>query len=150
MSKELNYLNRINQAFSDVSGFYESLVKEIGLSYPEFLILYKLFTESDLTQRNISVQHHIPKQTVNHVIKKFVESGYIVLVHKESNSKEKVIQLTEKGLTLVLQKIEPIIRIEEEVIRRMGFETADQLINITIIYASLFDAIRKEFKHESN
>lgn len=72
------------------------LQKKMEIKENTLLLLDILSDKKQHSQKQICDDWHIPRTTLNTIIKECVKSGYIVLL-TQSSSKEKLISLTESG-----------------------------------------------------
>ena len=105
-----------------------------------------LLTYNALYKRNnelcdVSFQ---PKQTANSALKKLETEGYIELSVTESNKKNKVVTLTEKGEKLAQQTADKILAAEERVFCRMSDTEIEQLM---ILYDKYLTTLEMEIEH---
>jgi DNA-binding MarR family transcriptional regulator len=140
-------LAAINQSIAHVSEIYETYVTKQGMAYPSFLVLYKLYTQGTLTQREIGLQHHIPKQTVHNNVLKLLAQNQVVLKENPLNRREKFVQLTPLGKETIAEIVEPLLKMEEIILDRLGEEDTQSLIRINQRYADILKEVM-EIKDE--
>ncbi len=107
---QLDFFREVSMEFDHV---YDLLAKSCGLSYPEFWSLV-LIHEGVLTQREISEQLSISRQTLNSSFKLLIRKGLIRLEPFENNQRSKRAQLTRQGEAFVSQRILPALGLEEQ------------------------------------
>ena len=96
MSDYRNEVYRLMLTTNRCIGVYYEIAKKIGIKENTLLLLDILREKKQHSQKQICDDWHIPRTTLNTIIKECVRSGYIVLL-AQSNSKEKLISLTESG-----------------------------------------------------
>ena len=96
MKDYLNEVYRLMLTTNRCIGVYYEIAKKMGIKENTLLLLDILSDQKQHSQKQICDDWHIPKTTLNTIIKECVKSGYIVLL-PQSNSKEKLISLTESG-----------------------------------------------------
>lgn len=96
MSDYRNEVYRLMLTTNRCIGVYYEIAKKIGIKENTLLLLDILSDKKQHSQKQICDDWHIPRTTLNTIIKECVRSGYIVLL-AQSNSKEKLISLTESG-----------------------------------------------------
>lgn len=74
----------------------------------------------ECTQKQISGNYRLPKQTVNNIVTELRREGMITLVPAKDGGREKVLCLTDQGEIYAAGIMEPLLRFEEEAVRRMG------------------------------
>ncbi len=77
-------------------GVYYEIAKEMGIKENTLLLLDILSDQKQHSQKQICDDWHIPKTTLNTIIKECVNAGYIILL-SQKQSKEKLIALTDSG-----------------------------------------------------
>ena len=106
--KEINA--KILDNHREITGFYSEYAKSVGLTFAGLIILFILWEEGKCTQSHIVKKTIFPKQTVNAIIKSFINEGIIVLSEEPSTDRRnKVITLTAEGKKFsdrVMTKIE--------------------------------------------
>lgn len=133
MSQELIAFNRIYKELNDV---YRDMANRLGLSESAFDILYGICELGDgCLQRDICQSSCIPKQTVNSSIHKMEEQGYLVRVQGRGRSMH--IHLTESGRKLMEEKIYPVIKGENEVMKAFSEEEQKKFLELTEKHVSL-------------
>lgn len=96
MSDYRNEVYRLMLTTNRCIGVYYEIAKKMGIKENTLLLLDILSDKKQHSQKQICDDWHIPRTTLNTIIKECVRSGYIVLL-AQSNSKEKLISLTESG-----------------------------------------------------
>ena len=96
MSDYRNEVYRLMLTTNRCIGVYYEIAKKIGIKENTLLLLDILSDKKQHSHKQICDDWHIPRTTLNTIIKECVKSGYIVLL-AQSNSKEKLISLTESG-----------------------------------------------------
>ncbi|WP_207636552.1 MarR family winged helix-turn-helix transcriptional regulator [Desulfitobacterium hafniense] len=125
---------------SRLTNLYIKWAEKHNINYNTLTVLYILKMEKDLiTQKQISYKYQIPKQTVNNVIKALNNDGYVTLVTEEKDKREKKIFLSEKGLEFSKELLFPLFEIEERVVRKIGDEMTQQLINSLSTFGDVFE-----------
>lgn len=117
----LEQLQRYYILWKESNVIYEEWAKSQGLSINSLLILYSFFGDSgNFTQKAISQKWHIPKQTVNTILKDFEKRGYVKLISMPTDKRNKQIQLTPMGKQFSVDIITKLQKIELYVIEKMG------------------------------
>lgn len=107
MKKELKEI-KIN--WFNVSSIYNNiadnhLINSFSLRVFNLICIF----ENECTQKKITEMTGAPKQSINNVIKDFMDKGYITLVQNPKDKRCKIIKLTTKGRDLyqaTLAKVE--------------------------------------------
>lgn len=89
---------RFCEIMQRIGHLYEEYAKSKGMTYMSMCILEAICTHPDnCTQKCICEETHYPKQSVNLIIKSFLQAGYITLEELSADRRNKHIMLTEKG-----------------------------------------------------
>ncbi len=90
------------------------------------------------TQKQISDDTYYPKQSVNLVVKAFLEDGLIELKELPENRKNKGIALTDKGRRLCDYVVIPILRQEEAATQKMSESEKCELVRLLKLYGNAY------------
>ena len=105
------------ESFRDVSmefdAVYGMLAKSCGLSGTEYWALI-LIHEGVETQREISEQLSLSRQTLNSAFKQLIRKGLIQLSPLEHDQRSKRALLTRQGERYITDRILPALRLEEQ------------------------------------
>ncbi len=86
------------QMHISVSGFYNDYAKSTGLTLATLKVLSILHKDEPCTQKYITQLTYLPKQTVNVIIKGFMEQGYIEELQENNfDKRNKLLALTSNG-----------------------------------------------------
>ena len=131
--------DKLMQFFADMDEVYEEYAKAKGMNYVSLVILEEIFESGEgCTQKQISEATRYPKQTVNLVVKSFIEDGYVELVEDALNRRNKQIVLTDKGRTYCNGIVLPLLEKENSVMKDMGDEASSELIRLLELYSRLY------------
>lgn len=95
------------QVIQTMDTMYEEYARRNGLTYMSLYILETIYERSGCTQKEISEVTLYPKQSVNMVIRSFLERDWVELRQDESDRRSKCIRLTERGQAFARRVIEP-------------------------------------------
>jgi DNA-binding MarR family transcriptional regulator len=132
----------MNSAIGRVSSLYAKWAQKHNINLFTMKILYELYVlraGTTVTQRQISEELSIAKQSINNIVITLERDGYIALVPSEKDKREKNIVLTEKGNIYAAEMLVPLLKIESNVLRRMIKEQVDNLIASAITYGDYFE-----------
>lgn len=121
--------NNINEAWDsicrimkEVDEIYHKIATYYNLSDSSLWVLYVLYQKIEgCTQKELSTDWYMNKQTINSSIKYLKNKEYIALNYEQNNKKFKIITLTEKGRELADKTVKKVIEIEKRV-----FENVDE------------------------
>lgn len=138
MAGRTELLMRENKVISAITSIYSTIDSLVNTKEAFNHVLYALFMEGGLTQKQISVNYGIPVQTVNNAVVSLREKGFVELKENPKDRRAKNIILTEKGLDFAQKQIGAIIAIEKKAISKMGIEKFKTMIELQeLFYASL-------------
>lgn len=95
------------QIMQSMDALYEEYARKNGLTYMSLYVLETIYEQKGCTQKRISEITLYPKQTVNMVIRSFLEKGWVVLEQIEDDRRNKQVMLTEAGQQFARQVIDP-------------------------------------------
>lgn len=131
--------DQLIQQFQSMDNAYEAYAKSKGLTYLSLMVLDEIYTLGDgCTQKQISNRTHYPKQSVNLVIKGFLEDGVLSLRELPENRKNKGIYLTQAGQILFEQVVVPLRRLEDAAIAELGQADSRALLRLLERYSKAY------------
>lgn len=109
-------IDRMYEAVRKINQVYEKWSALHGLTLYEMQIYYEIMKngEAVITQKDLCQKLDAPKTSVNSIIKKQLQAGYIEMNVNPLNKREKVISLTKAGQKFAKELIEPLFQYEEE------------------------------------
>ena len=131
--------DKLIEQFQNMDNAYEAYAKSKGLSYLSLMVLDEIYALGDgCTQKQISEDTHYPKQSINLVVKAFLEDGIVELRELPENRKNKGITLTKKGRQLCNEVIVPLLRQEEAAMLEMGEKDSAELLRLVELYGNAY------------
>lgn len=128
-------LAAFNQLYKEMDEIYHVYAKEQGISDTVFWILYSLYeNNSSYIQKELCSEWHYPPQTVNSALKSLEKQGIISLEAVLGNKKNKLVSLTEHGLTLTQRVIARLTDAERNAILSMTADERRTLLSLTEKY----------------
>ena len=128
-------LAAFNQLYKEMDEIYHVYAKEQGISDTVFWILYSLYeNNSSYIQKELCSEWHYPPQTVNSALKSLEKQGIISLEAVPGNKKNKLVSLTEHGLTLTQRVIAWLTDAERNAILSMTADERRTLLSLTEKY----------------
>lgn len=103
-------ISAINRLFEQMNELYHAAASKRGLSSNAFSILYALYQCGSLSQKQLSDQAYIPKQTVSYTAKKLREEGLVA--EEPVDGRENRLRLTECGRSRVEADVAPVMEAE--------------------------------------
>ena len=139
-------LESFRDASMEFDAVYGMLAKSCGLSGTEYWALI-LIHEGVETQREISEQLSLSRQTLNSAFKQLIRKGLIQLSPFEHDQRSKRAVLTQEGRRFVETTIVRTRRIEERAWQALTREEQAELIRLTRRFSS---ALRQSLNHPDN
>jgi len=130
--------------FLTMDKFYEEYAKSVGLSYMSLYVLEIIYANPEnCTQKLICEQSLYSKQSVNIIVKAFLETGCVKLKEDNLDRRNKFIILTEHGA----KKAEKIIgRLWEITERALGALDPGQMKELLFLLGKCENAFEKEMR----
>ncbi len=139
-------IKQVNTVLSNTLDLYRIWAKNHGLNYNSLLILYTLDDYGTCTQKQICEWWALPKQTVHGILSEFEKKGYITITLNEENKRERLISFTDSGIELAKCVLEPLYKIEEKTMEKLGEIQRNNLITSNMAYYKL---LREEIENGS-
>ena len=118
---------------------YEEYAKMYGLTSNTLFTLHSIYDHpQDCTQKLISQECFIPKQTVNMLLKDLQKRHLIELVPMPADKRSKIIRLTEEGKRYIEKVIPELYKLELSVIDQMGIKHMKKLNDEFGLFVDLF------------
>ena len=134
-----NQMERFYQLWYDIRQQYSSWAKEQGTTYNVITTIRTVLEEQGhCTQKLICDRQRLPKQTVNTILKDFEDKGFVTFTESTEDKRNKLITLTESGLTYAKETSAALYQKDFEVANKMGFERMESLIENLSLYAQLY------------
>lgn len=129
----------------ELEAIYDDYARSIGISYTTLFVLNLISQYEDCTQKIICEKTMLPKQTVNNVIKKLMDQGYVQLEELKENHKTKKITFTENGKQYAKPLIQHIQTAECEAMNHFSESQQKEFIKLMKLYDQAFrDAMQKK------
>lgn len=125
--------------WGQANGLYSAYAASKNINYYLLFVLYGLEGQKAMTQKKICICTGLAKQTVNSVIRSLKKDGYVELAPGMEDRREKQIILTEKGAAYCRELITPLRELEHRVLRIMGSERVQQMIDNIALFNTLFE-----------
>ena len=134
----LAQLIAFNQMYKEMDVVYHNYARGFGLSDTAFWILYSVLEQNGaLTQRELCTDWSYTPQTVNSALKELEKRNIICLEFVPGSRKNKRIQLTEQGMKLAKQSIQPLMQAELDSFSILDEEECERLLSTTKKYLSI-------------
>ena len=123
-------LDAFREASMEFDSVYGQLAKSCGLSGTEYWAL-SLIHQGGETQREISQQLSLSRQTLNSAFKLLIRKGLIRLEPSKRDQRSKRAILTQEGHRFVEENILRVGRLEEEAWKTLTEEEQTMLVRLT-------------------
>ena len=134
--------SELNRAVIKYRGVYSAWTKRHGVSYNEMLVIYTIQDNGYCTQKQISENYLLPKQTVNNVFVSMLKNGILCENPEKNTGREKAYILTEKGIETATPLLASIGDVEGRAALAMGLSRMKELTELLSEYdALLADAL---------
>lgn len=108
MESENQKLMRAAQVLRSFAGVQNNMMRVIqksaienGLSVPQYSILMTLIFCKEMTQKKVGEKTFLPKSTLSQAVDGLVREGFLKRQQVESNRREVLLSLSEKGITRI-------------------------------------------------
>lgn len=137
--------DKLIEQFQNMDNAYEAYARSKGLTYLSLMVLDMVYALGNgCTQKQISEDTHYPKQSINLVVKAFLEDGIVELRELPENRKNKGITLTDKGRQLCNDVIVPLMQQEEAAMHEMGEKDTAELLRLVELYGNAYCKLIKK------
>lgn len=119
---------------------YAKYARRHNLTVNEVFVLYLLwFSSSGQTQKEICEAISVNKQTVNAIVSRFHDSGYIMYTDADDDRRNKRIVLTECGKAYTDGIIPPVAAAEDLAMAELTVEKASKLVELTNTFTEIME-----------
>ena len=105
----------IEELISDYGSYYQANLKSHDLTIKKYSVLLRIRFIGKSTQRELVELFKVSGAYMAKLLRKFEDENYILRVENPENRREKIVELTEKGIEKTNQLIEIIDDWEREV-----------------------------------
>ena len=140
-----NQIKLVNTALSGTLDLYRIWAKKNQLNYNALVILYTLDDFKSCTQKQICQWWALPKQTVHGILLDFEKKDYIAITANKENKRERLITLTDSGKDFARAILEPLYKMEENAMEKLGSELRNQLIQSNTRY---YELLKEEIEND--
>ncbi len=132
-------IDRIYESAQKIDQVYDVWATKHKLTLYEMMMFYEIFQKEnrEITQKELSMKLGAPKTSVNSLIKKQLNAGYIWMQVNPQNKREKIISLTESGERFARNLVQPLFQYEEEVIGMLDVRDVEIVITVQNKFADI-------------
>ncbi len=129
--------DKLYERLQMIDQLYDDYAKTQGITYAGMTILDTIYEcQKECTQKLICELTHYPKQTVNIIVKNFLEQGYIEMKEMPSDRRNKYIVFTSKGREYAKKILNPLENADMKALETLGQEQYEILIDLVNKYES--------------
>ena len=114
---------RLYTAARLVSGAYGPYFEQLGITYPQYLVLMVLWEQDRQPVNDIAKRLHLETNTVTPLLQRMENAGWVTRVKGEVDTRQRIVSLTETGKALeeqakdipnqLAQKVTKYVSVEE-------------------------------------
>lgn len=132
-------VDRIYESAWKIDQAYEVWATKHKLTLYELLMFYEIFQKEnmEITQKDLSMKLGAPKTSVNSLIKKQLQAGYIEMRINPQNKREKIISMTESGEHFAKSLVQPLLQYEEEAMEMLDDRDVETVITVQNKFADI-------------
>ena len=132
-------VDRICESARKIDQAYEVWATKHKLTLYELLMFYEIFQKEnmEITQKDLSMKLGAPKTSVNSLIKKQLQAGYIEMRINPQNKREKIISMTESGEHFAKSLVQPLFQYEEEAMEMLDDRDVETVITVQNKFADI-------------
>ncbi len=132
-------VDRIYESARKIDQAYEVWATKHKLTLYELLMFYEIFQKEnmEITQKDLSMKLGAPKTSVNSLIKKQLQAGYIEMRINPQNKREKIISMTESGEHFAKSLVQPLFQYEEEAMEMLDDRDVETVITVQNKFADI-------------
>lgn len=149
MSREK--IDCIYETVKKINHAYELWATAHDLTLYELQIYYEMVKNDSeaMTQKDLCQKLDAPKTSINSIIKKQLNTGYIKMQTNPQNKREKIISLTTSGQVFAQALIQPLFQYEEEAATMLDEKEMAAAITIQNQFAdTLLQKVEKKQEQE--
>lgn len=101
MKPQLELSNQICHRFyvatNAITRAYKPYLKQLDITYPQYLVLMALWQQDDIEVGQIQQQTKVDAGALSLIMKKLVQKGLIEMISSQQDKRVKLVKLTEAG-----------------------------------------------------
>lgn len=91
---------RLYTASRLVAGAYNPYFEQLGITYPQYLVLLILWEHDHLPVNDIAKRLHLETNTVTPLLQRMEKAGLIVRKRGEKDTRQRIVSLTERAILM--------------------------------------------------
>jgi DNA-binding MarR family transcriptional regulator len=125
-------------AFMAVSRTYKPWLDQLGLTYPQYLVMCVLWEEDDQTIGGVAARLDLEPSTITPLVKRLEQAGHVVRQRNPSDERQVRVRLTDRGRAVRAQTR----TLADALYGRSGM-TVEEIGDLNTRVKALRDAFRK-------
>ena len=119
-----------------VNRTYKPMLDQLGLTYPQYLVLSTLWEQGELAVSSIADRLSLESSTITPLVKRLESAGFLKRERNPKDERQVIVSLTAKGHSLN----EKTACLTDKLLERSGF-TPEQLTKLNGQVRKLWDAL---------
>ena len=119
---------RLYTAARLVSGAHGHYVEQLGITYPQYLVLMVLWEQDRQPVNDIAKRLHLETNTVTPLLQRMENAGWVTRVKGEVDTRQRIVSLTETGKALEEQAKDIPNQLAQKVTKYVSVEELRQVI----------------------
>ncbi|MCP2040788.1 DNA-binding MarR family transcriptional regulator [Neisseria sp. HSC-16F19] len=119
--------DEFGRLFAAMARYYHDWARQQGISYTQLAVLHTLVRQTHCTQKQISDEWSLPKQTLSTVCKNYLDAGLLTAAATD-DKREKQLSLTAAGRALAEPLIARLEALEQHILTQFGHERSLRLL----------------------
>ena len=141
--KAAKFLQEYYLLWRETNAIYEAWARKRGFSYYELMVLLSLY-EHACTQKEICTRCMIHKQTVNSILKHFIEKGWVTLTKDSTDKRNKRLVITKEGAAPIEEVVLSLRAQEYTAAKKLGEERMQAMTEAIALYNQYFQERTEE------
>ena len=114
---------------SNLSDFVSGESLNYKVSFDQFLIMYEIATNTDLTGSKLAKTMSVSRSAISRQCRLLKENGYVVEEHLQTDQRVKFLSLTKQGQEVLDRLVSRYVEKYHEIEKQMGREKVDGLLS---------------------
>ena len=119
---------RLYTAARLVSGAYGPYFEQLGITYPQYLVLMVLWEQDRQPVNDIAKRLHLETNTVTPLLQRMENAGWVTRVKGEVDTRQRIVSLTETGKALEEQAKDIPNQLAQKVTKYVSVEDLRHII----------------------
>ena len=119
---------RLYTAARLVSGAYGPYFEQLGITYPQYLVLMVLWEQDRQPVNDIAKRLHLETNTVTPLLQRMENAGWVTRVKGEVDTRQRIVSLTETGKAMEEQAKDIPNQLAQKVTKYVSVEELRQVI----------------------